>query len=367
MTSELESGFPFISYPFFAFIFGLIIGSFLNVVIRRVPRGESIVFPGSRCPACGNPIRSIDNIPLISYLLLRGRCHNCDMRISLVYPTVEFLTGLIFAAIIYKTDLRWEALLDMVFASVMLALIFIDALHRLLPNLITYPAFIFAMVAATVRGGWGEQPIHTFDISILFTVEAAEFVVWRAALFGGLLFVLAAPGFWMLDRLDLILFNKFLEWEEMDEEPEAVDKATDHRYRRAVITTMILGLALAVIWAVAVIKFSPNDKETYESAYDGLLRASVSALIGSGFIWWLRAAYFYIRGLEGMGLGDVKMMSIIGAFLGWQSMFSVLLLGSILGVVIGLVLAYRSKRGLKTALPFGVCLGVAALIVLLMG
>ena len=89
------------------------------------------------------------------------------------------------------------------------------------------------------------------------------------------------------------------------------------------------------------------------------------ALVGSLPIWWLRAVWFYVRGAEGMGLGDVKLMAVIGAFLGWQGAFSVMLLGSIAGSIIGAILMWRSKEGLKTALPFGVCLGAAALIAML--
>jgi leader peptidase (prepilin peptidase)/N-methyltransferase len=103
----------------------------------------------------------------------------------------------------------------------------------------------------------------------------------------------------------------------------------------------------------------------YENAYGGLLRACAGALFGGGLIWLIRAVYFFLRGFEGMGLGDVKMLSVVGAFLGWIGVLSVLLLGSILGTVAGLILIYRSKKGLKTALPFGVCLGIASLVVML--
>jgi prepilin signal peptidase PulO-like enzyme (type II secretory pathway) len=366
-----ELNLPFVYYVFFTSAFGLMIGSFLNVVIQRVPLGKSIVMPGSHCPVCKKPINKFDNIPLLSYVLLHGRCRNCKTQISPIYPLVELLTALLFVAVIFKTGPTWEALLEMGFVSVMLALVLIDFRHHLIPNVITYPAFVFALVAAAARSGWGEQTIRTFEFSIIIPALNSEFVAWRAALVGGLLIALAAPGFWLLDHLDLILFNKYFEWNETSEDSESdgVDdkewEKIERRQNRVIYLAMILGLLLALLWVVAIFKYSPIDTQTYEDAYHGLLRASAGALIGGGLIWWLRAVYFFVRGFEGMGLGDVKMMSIVGAFLGWQGMFGVLLLGSILGSVVGVILAFRSKRGLKTALPFGVCLGIAALVVLL--
>jgi prepilin signal peptidase PulO-like enzyme (type II secretory pathway) len=350
---------PLAYYVFLAFIFGLMIGSFLNVVIHRVPLDESIVFPGSHCPACGSSIRPLDNIPLISYALLRGRCRSCSARISPIYPLVEILTALLFTAIIYKTGPNRGALLEMAFACIMLALVMIDARYLMLPNAITYPGFIFAIVAATVRGGWGIGAAGDFDL-LIPVPDLSGFDPWRAAFFGGLLLALAAVGFRLLDRLDLILFNKYFEWAEMNEESPRGRDGEDHR--RKTRATMIIGLLIAVTWAVTVIGFSPNERVELEEAYDALLRASVGALLGGGLIWGLRAAYFYIRGIEGMGLGDIKMMSISGAFLGGRGVIGVMLISSILGVVVGIILALRSRRGLETALPYGVCLGIASLI-----
>lgn len=370
---------PFAIYAIAAAILGLLIGSFLNVVIHRVPLGESIVFPGSRCPNCETNIRPFDNIPVISFLLLRGRCRNCGHQISWRYPAVELLTAVAFVAIIFKTGATWEAGLEMIFAAMMIALIFIDAIHHLLPNVITYPAIIFALAAATARAGWGEPISYTFDISFVFSSATQVFHVWRTAIIGGVLLSLAAPMFWLLDRLDLILYNKYFEWEEMNEElgnPDnpvnpvetdslAEEEAAERRYRRTILSAMLFGLLAGVTWAALVLTLSPNHSEAFDSAYGGLWKAVIAALVGSVPIWWLRAAYFYIRGAEGMGLGDVKLMAIIGAFLGWQGAFGVLLMGSIGGSVIGLILAWRSQKGMKTALPFGVCLGGAALFVML--
>jgi leader peptidase (prepilin peptidase)/N-methyltransferase len=368
----LDLPFPF--YAVSAFFLGLIFGSFLNVVIHRVPRGVSVVFPGSHCGSCGAPVRAFDNIPLVSYAALGGRCRSCRGRISFAYPMVELLTGLIFVALVFKTGPSWEILLDFAFACVMIALIFIDAIHLLIPNVITYPAFLFALTGATARAGWGAQLSMTFDISIIIPGLQSEFAPWRAALIGGLLFALAAPGFWLIDRIDPILFGKYFDLEESDENSRdktpscptfSEEMEIERRHNRAIHATMILGLIIAVVWAGMVIYFSAKNQPAFEVAYRGLLRASAGAMIIGGLIWCIRAAYFFIRGIEGMGLGDVKMMSVVGAFMGWSGAFGVLLLGSIIGAIVGVILMYRSKRGFKTPLPFGVCLGVASLIVML--
>lgn len=374
---------PFAFYVIAAAILGLLIGSFLNVIIHRVPLGESVIFPNSRCPNCAAAIGAMDNIPVVSFLLLKGSCRNCSQKISWRYPAVELLTAAVFTVIVLKTGPNWQAGLEMVFACVLISLVFIDAIHHLLPNVITYPAIVFALAAATARAGWGEPITYSFDISFVFQSAEPGFPRVPAAVIGGALLVVAAPLFWLLDRLDLILYNKYFEWEEMNEEVEgnpanhennpvnsvanlADEEAAERRYRRSILTAMIFGLLAAATWAIAVLWLSPKTPDAFDQAYGGLWRAVAAALIGSVPIWWLRAAYFYIRGAEGMGLGDVKLMAIIGAFLGWQGALGVLLLGSILGSVTGIVMAWRSQRGLKTALPFGVCLGVAALVILLM-
>ncbi|MEO6726094.1 MAG: prepilin peptidase [Blastocatellia bacterium] len=371
---------PFAFYVITASIFGLVIGSFLNVVIHRVPLGESIVFPGSHCPVCGTDLRAYDNIPIVSFVLLRGRCRNCSQRISWRYPLVELLAACFFAAIVLKTGPTWEALLEMVFASGLIALVFIDAIHHLLPNVITYPAIVFAMAAAITRVGWGQHQAGALEISIIIPALVPMFTAWKAAIIGGMLIALAAPGFWLLDRLDLILYDKYFEEDEKEEVTlgetipaekideaidEAAEGAADQRYRRTITASILFGLLAGIAWAALCVFVSPKDPQGFNQAYSGLWRAVAGALVGSIPIWWLRALWFYIRGIEGMGLGDVKLMAIIGAFLGWQGAFGVMLIGSIAGSVIGAILMWRSKAGLKTALPFGVCLGAAALIAIL--
>lgn len=383
MPLVTEPNLPFAFYIIAASIFGLVIGSFLNVVIHRVPLGESIAVPGSHCAACGASLRAYDNIPILSFLLLRGRCRNCGQGISWRYPLVELLTAIIFALITFKTGPTWEAMLEMLFASAMIPLIFIDAIHHLLPNVITYPAIVFAMAAATARAGWGEPQGGVLEVSVILPALVPVFTTWKAALLGGLLLALAVPAFWLLDRLDLILYNKYFDWQEMNEEgeaatpdpadsaseaetvDEAAEAAAERRYRRSIRASVLLGLLAAVTWTGLCLTVSAKYPQAFGQAYGGLWGAFAGALVGSVPIWWLRAIYFVVRGVEGMGLGDVKLMAIVGAFLGWQGAFGVLLIGSIGGSVIGAILAWRSERGMKTAMPFGVCLGAAAVIVML--
>jgi prepilin signal peptidase PulO-like enzyme (type II secretory pathway) len=355
---------PFSFYAVSAFVLGLIFGSFLNVVIHRVPRGESIAYPGSHCGACGAPIKAFDNIPILSFALLGGRCRSCRARISFSYPMIELLAGLMFVAIVFKAGPSWEAILEFAFACVMIALVFIDARHRLLPNVITYPAFLFAILGATAQAALGEQPSQTFDISLLFPALQSEFTPWRAALLGGSILAMAAPGFRLLDKLDPILFGKYFDLEESDENVGQTE--AERRHNRAIRATMVIGIIAAAAWAAMVFFLSSKHQTAIEDAYNGLLRASAGALIYGGLIWWVRAIYFFIRGFEGMGLGDIKMMSVVSAFLGWRDALGVLLIGSIIGLITGVILIYRSKREFRTPLPFGACLGVASLIILVL-
>jgi prepilin signal peptidase PulO-like enzyme (type II secretory pathway) len=371
---------PFSFYAVFAFVLGLIFGSFLNVVIHRIPLGASLVFPGSHCPACGAPIRAFDNIPLVSFALLGGRCRRCRGRISFAYPMVELGAGLAFVAIVFKTGPSWEALFEFAFACAMISLIFIDARHHLLPNAIIYPALLFAGLAAPARAALGEHPSQApsliSDISTLFLGFQSDFTPWRAALFGAALFAMPAPGFWLLDKLDPILFGKYFDREDASEEdarqksslPQQVEPELQSDARSAIRATMILGLIAAAVWALMVVFISSKHQPAFEDAYEGLLRASAGALVGGGLLWCIRALYFFIRGFEGMGLGDVKMMSVVGAFLGLGAALGVLLLGSIIGVIIGLILIYKSRgeRALKTPAPFGACLGAASLLVMIL-
>ncbi len=153
--------------PVVAGLFGLVLGSFLNVLIHRVPLRQSIVWPSSRCPNCGVQIKSFDNIPMISYLVLRGKCRNCKVRISPRYPVVEVLTGLLFALAAYKFGLSLALLSALVLICALVALAGTDLEHRLLPNRIVAPAALvgFVLSMAGDPGSWWVYAVSVLGIA----------------------------------------------------------------------------------------------------------------------------------------------------------------------------------------------------------
>src|SRR5687767_2204720 len=260
-------------------VFGAIIGSFLNVVIHRVPLEESIVFPNSRCPSCSAVIAFYDNVPVLSYLLLRGRCRGCKQRISPRYPAVELMTALLFAAITWHTGVTAALPFDLVFVSALVALSFIDAEHMILPNAITYPGIAFAVVARL----------------------AIPYLMGR-------------PHF---DDLPSLMEGLFEGWP---------------------------------LWAAS------------------LGGAALGALIGGGSLWLMGWTWEKLRGIEAMGLGDVKMMFMVGAYLGWRLTILTIFMGVFSGSIIGIVvMVVQGRRDLKIYLPFGIFLGIGAIAALLIG
>src|SRR4051794_29168736 len=134
------------AWAMIAGVFGLILGSFFNVVIHRLPRGESLVSPPSHCPSCGEPIKPYDNVPVLSWLVLRGRCRSCGEPISARYPLVEALTGALFAAVVFVYGPDADAVLGLVLVAVLVPVTFIDLDHRIIPNKIMLPAAVAAPV-----------------------------------------------------------------------------------------------------------------------------------------------------------------------------------------------------------------------------
>ena len=233
-------------------VVGLAVGSFLNVCIHRLPRGQSLNSPPSRCPHCDYQLRWFDNIPLVSYALLAGRCRKCRTRISIRYPIVELLTMGLF--VLHGVVFGWTALLvpRLVFACAMVVLFAIDLEHHLLPNAITLPGVAVGLIASTVL----------------------------------------PPG---------------------------------------------------------------------------IIDALIGVLIGGGVLWLIGEAYYRYSGHEGMGGGDVKMLAMIGAFLGWKLVLVTLVLSSVVGSVIGLLVIAMRKGGMKYALPYGTFLALGALVASLAG
>jgi len=257
---------------------GAIIGSFLNVVIHRIPREQSIVFPASTCPKCRVAIKFYDNIPIVSYLILRGRCRACGAAISARYPTVEALTAVLFAAVTWHDGLSFALAFDLAFAASMLALIFIDAEHMILPNAITYPGIIFALLTR-VAVPYLAGPSHFDDLPQLIT------------------FFPALP-----------------------------------------------------VWLVSIIG------------------AAIGALVGGGSLWLMGFMWEKLRGVEAMGFGDVKMMLMVGAFLGWRLTILTIMIGALSGSIAGIAVMYRrGGRNLQMMLPFGIFLGIGSIVSLLFG
>lgn len=234
----------------FAFVFGCIFGSFFNVVIHRVPKGESLSHPASHCPSCGTPIAFYDNIPILSYLLLRARCRHCGVRISPRYLVVELLTGLVFLFLVRRDGLEWQLAIELLFLSILILITFIDLDTYTIPDVLS--------VGGTVAG---------FLLSFVST------------------------------RVD---------W-----------------------TGSIVGI-----------------------------------LAGGGFFYLIAFAYHAVRKQEGLGGGDIKLMAMIGAFLGWRGVIFTVLTASIVGTAVGFVVMSRKRKGMNTMLPFGpfLALGAAAFV-----
>ena len=260
-------------------VLGAIIGSFLNVVIHRLPHEESIVFPNSRCPSCGAVIAFYDNVPVLSYLLLRGRCRSCESSISIRYPAVELLTALLFVAVTWRDGFTIVLPFDLIFVSALVALIFIDAEHMILPNAITYPGIVFALVARLAIPLLLGTP-HFDDLPGLMDGMLSDMPIWAASLIGAL----------------------------------------------------------------------------------------IGALIGGGSLWLMGWTWERLRGVEAMGLGDVKMMFMVGAYLGWRLTILTIFFGVLSGSIIGMALmARQGKKDMQMLLPFGVFLGIGSIMALLIG
>jgi len=227
--------------------FGLLVGSFLNVCIYRVPRGESIVWPASRCTDCGRNLAWYENVPVVSWLLLRGRCRTCGAAISSMYPLVELVTAVLFAASAALYGPSGLLAVRLAFGCALIVLFAIDLRLRVLPNVITLPG---------------------------------------------------------------------------------------------------IAVGLAASW------FLPP----------GWLSSLIGAAAGAGILFAIAEAYCRVRGQDGLGMGDVKMLAMIGAFLGWPLMILTLVFASFAGSIVGVTLIASGRGSMQAALPFGTFLAVGALV-----
>ena len=274
----------------FCVLIGLAIGSFLNVCISRIPLDESVVHPRSRCPQCRKPIANRDNIPILSYILLGGKCRHCRKKIPVRYPIIEALTGIVGGLLYYQFGLGFAWVVYLLFCAALIALAVIDADHRILPDLITLNGLWIGLVMSLflLPPGTVLQPI---------------------------------PG-----------------------EPN-------------------LGFAFRLTDGVLrLVGFAdpPPVLVSFVSSVTG-------AIVGGGLLWAVREAYFRFRGVEGMGFGDVKMMAMVGAFIGIPLTLFTILIGSILGSVIGLLMMKFAGKDKGYELPFGTFLSLGAILAVLSG
>ena len=237
-------------YTVFSFIFGAIIGSFLNVVILRLPENKSIVFPPSRCPKCQTLIAWYDNLPILSYLLLRGKCRACRATISLQYPMVELSMALFTAALYYKLSISFEFFFYLIFLASLLVIIFIDAHHQIIPDVISLPGILIGFAGS--------------------------------------------------------FFNTLVSWQS----------------------------------------------------------AGLGVLFGGGFLYSFALGYYFLTKRDGLGGGDIKLLAMIGAFLGWQSLLFVIFASSVTGSIIGIGAMVKQGKGGQTKIPFGPFLAGAAIVYL---
>ena len=235
------------------FLLGLCIGSFMNVVIYRLPASESIVRPASRCPKCRTPIRFYDNIPVFSWLFLRGKCRYCGVRIPIRYPLIELMGGVTALAIYLRFGITAEGLIYFLFVITLLVVTFIDIDHRIIPDRITLPGIpVFFMASLAI-------PVPT-------------------------------------------------------------------------VTDAILGV-----------------------------------LAGGGSLLLIAWGYSLVTGREGMGGGDIKLLAMIGALLGWQGVIFTIFISSAVGTLTGILGMIRSRKGMKLAIPFGPFLSIGAIFYIFYG
>lgn len=238
----------------FAFLFGLALGSFLNVCIFRIPLRKSIVSPPSSCPQCGQRIRFYDNIPVVSYALLLGRCRYCRHPISPQYPVVEATTGLLSLALFLKAGASPEYVFLLLFGALLIAIAFIDLQHKIIPDVLSLPGIV---------------------VGFVFSLLPFSSLSWMDSMIG------------------------------------------------------IAG--------------------------------------GGGFLLLVGLAFEKMTGREGMGMGDVKMLAMIGAWMGWRALLFIILLSSLAGSLIGGALLLLSRQGVRTRIPFGPFLALGTLIYLFFG
>ncbi|MCZ6513324.1 MAG: prepilin peptidase [Nitrospinae bacterium] len=250
MIENISNLSPWI-FTLFGLLFGLAVGSFANVCIARLPKKQSVVSPRSHCPQCQTPIRAVDNIPLVSYLLLKGKCHQCGQNISPIYPAIEGVTGLLMAAVFYRFGFSWEGLIFAIVVPTLVIITMIDIEHQIIPDVITLPGIAFGLAAGSYLNGFSDS---------------------------------------------------------------------------------LIGL-----------------------------------LLGGGMFFLLAEGYFRLKGVIGMGGGDIKYIAAAGALMGWTQVLFIIFIGALAGGIFGgLGMAFK-KLNFLSRIPFGPFLALATLISIFFG
>lgn len=232
----------------FSFLFGAIVGSFLNVVILRLPdETQSIVFPGSHCPKCGTDLHWYENIPILSYLALTGKCRSCKTKISAQYPLVELCMGLLSLALFNNFGMSFEYVFYFVFLGALLVIIFIDMHHQIIPDIISLPGIVLGFAGS--------------------------------------------------------FLNAQVSWQD----------------------------------------------------------SGIGILVGGGILYSIAFGYYLLTKRDGMGGGDIKLLAMIGAFLGWQSLLFVVFFSSLTGSIVGIGAMVKQGKGGRTRIPFGPFLALSAM------
>jgi leader peptidase (prepilin peptidase)/N-methyltransferase len=354
-----------------AILLGLAIGSFVNVVIYRVPRHQSVITPGSRCTHCDAALHPHDNIPIVSYLLLRGKCRACGAPISWQYPVVEIIVGLLFWLVWLKDGMSWSLVFDWAFVAACAALAGIDLTHRILPDVITYPGFVLAVgvrgllpqQADAPRGSWSEPALLALGAGLI----AGSSLIILGIEWLDLYLIGAGPSDDSHDSAsqEIQTDDHSITDPAASEESGESSSVGDEYGRHLPLITIVLGLVMAGIFLLKVIVASPPHR-----MIDVHVRSIVGALfgagIGGGILWLMRLLYHALRKIEGVGFGDIKMMMMVGAYLGGPLAFLAIFWSSILGSVVGLLVVIKQRsRGAK--IPYGLFLAMGAVLALLVG
>lgn len=338
--------FHFWSAVFFAF--GCIVGSFLNVCIHRMPLGQSVISPPSHCPHCNYSIPWFLNIPLVTWLYLRGRCKNCGAPISIRYFLVELLTGLFFlgAWLVFGHQSPWLALIYALVLAGLIVATFIDFEHFIIPDEITIGGVIAGFICSfLVPSLHGESSLSGAMRQSLLGIGVGAGVIYAIVRLGKLLFG--------RHRVSLPAETRIVFTETALQLPDKEIPYEDLFYRESDAITLRARTVELVdrCYSDVVVRLSPATLKIGEEQLDPEQVPHLEAVSAE-----------IVLPREAMGLGDVKFMAAIGAFLGWQAVFFSLIVSSFIGSLVGITLVVLRKRALSSRLPYGPYIAIAAAI-----